>query len=625
MRAKLLILRKPGVVWTAAVLLAALSARAADVVVEPLPSAPPAPVLSGSAASGVAAPELLAPPFSAPILSAAPALAPMAAQAVVAAPVSAPVPAAALAAFAAPANEPLAAHPSAPGAARRVALSAPALAAAPSAGNVQFDGAVSAPAAEPAGPSDAALIRAHAARPLRGAFIQQEQEGSLLAPDRRDSSGNVFRYYSPFEMRPDLVAQVEGGLSRFDKVLYATRRFLQFGRGGAEAAWKAWPLSAKLAYLDALERAVSVERGPAAAWDGKVSLILTKTAAAPDYVAVHPHMEPPPDAHRGAVGARFLQPEIVSGKSFPAATVDQALARTRGIIAETGHAGTQYHVFLKADPDALLAQMDSIDGTMQILNDALFARAISNVANVEANLSHPSLRPWHRGRGERVRALLESRDPNPHVPAADDEDSEKHAFVGLRYWGMEGGKAVVSFELRGVSIPWKRAPQRAVGGLESPSAPERNYDEARQYLTFAALYAEALARGEAPAARQKSVELDESAADAYLAARAKALGMPDGAFDGLAAFARRLSGASAVPQGWLFPFSAGPEDSPRVRALADELVVLAAQSKALEDSGRNADDQHMRFRTWSAYSDWAGRYAAEQEMRLRALVRAAAR
>ncbi len=370
-------------------------------------------------------------------------------------------------------------------------------------------------------------------------------------------------------------------------------------------------------------RSSSSERGAQAAWSGKVSLILRKTAAAPEFVSEHPHMEPPPDAYRAAAGARFLQPEIVSDQSRPAASVEQALARTRAVIAETGHAGTQYHVFIKAEPRVLLAQMDRLEGALQIFNDVLFARA---AAESERNLSHASLRPWHHGRSRRVRRLLEQPGPDAHVPAADDPDSEKHAFVGLRYWGMEAGKAVVSFELRGASLPWKRPANRAVGGgLESPSLPQRDYSGARELLTFAALYAQALARGAAPAVAQPPVVLDEAAAERILSARARALGVPDGAYDGLSAFARRLGVAQSTPQGWLFAFAASPADSQELNALADELVVLAAHAKAAEDAGREDNLAHLRYRVWSAYADWAGAYEHAQDARLLSLVRAAAR
>jgi hypothetical protein len=576
-------MRKYTSLWALALLAAAGPGRAIELRVEPVSAMPLSPASVAPAAAPVPAASVFTLTLSAP--AAAPLL-----------PAGAAVfEAAAPAALAAPAADPA------------VVSASPA--------------AESTAVAEKA-PSRSELVRVHASRILREVFIQQEQEGSLLAPDRRDSSGNIFRYYAPVEVRPELAARVESGLGGFDKAVYATRRFFQFRRGGAEAAWRAWPLSAKLAYLDALEKAVTVERGPTAAWDGKVSLVLKKTSGAPFYATEHPHMEPPPDAYRDAVGARFLQPEIVSDKAHPAASVEEALSRTRGIIAQTGHAGTQYHVFVKAAPDVLLAQMDRIDGALQLFNDALFARA---AAGSEQNLAHASLRPWHRGRSERVRRLLAEAAAGAHVPAAEDDDSEKHAYVGFRYWGMEGGNAVVSIELRGVSIPWKRAPQAAVRGAESIPKPERDYDEARAYLTYAALFAQALARGAAPDAGRRSVVLDEAAADDLLAARARVLGVPVGAFDGLAAFARRLNGAKTVPQGWLFPFAAAAPGSPRLQELADELVVLAAHAKAAADAGVDDGVAHRRYLTWSAYSRWSRAYADDQDAHLLGLVRAAAR
>jgi hypothetical protein len=114
-------------------------------------------------------------------------------------------------------------------------------------------------------------------------------------------------------------------------------------------------LRAKLAYLEKLEAASSD------AWDGKVSLLLERRENAPDYVAEHPHMEPPPVARAADVGARFLQPEIVTAKGAPAKSVSEALGRAAQIIADTGHAGVQFHVFWNEPPQALLAQMQSLE------------------------------------------------------------------------------------------------------------------------------------------------------------------------------------------------------------------------------------------------------------------------
>jgi hypothetical protein len=602
-----------------AALIAALlsaSGHAQNVRIEPMAALPSAPV---PALSAPASPASLA---AAP-LSAAPALAPVFAApsaALQAAPAAA-APSAAPVALAAPALEALPAA-SIPAAGRRDggATSAQAAAspdAAASEGRALFD-----QAAAHAGPIDD-LVRASAKRPLSGGvFIQQEHEGSLLAPDGRDSSGNVFKYYRPIEMRPDLMAETKRGVVGLDKVLGAISRAFQIrGRGTPEGTWRAWPLSAKLDYLDRLEKAVAAERGPEAAWDHKVSLILERAPGAPDFVTEHPHMEAPPRAHQRDVGARFLQPEIVSAADKPSFTVEQALGRARTVIADTGHAGVQFHVFVKAEPSALLAQIDALDGVMQLVNDALFSDA---AAESEQNMVHPSLLPWHRGRSERVRTLLEAAAAHPSVPSAEDPDSEKHAFVGLRYWGLEDGKAVISFELRGVSIPFKRAPGSSARGFESVEMPKRDYTAARTYLTFLTIYAESLARGKAPSVGAPSVVLDRAAAEDYLRARARALGVPDGAYDGLEAFSRRLTRAEGVPASYLLPYAASAPDSAGLRALADETIMIAARLKAEEDAGRESNLRQNRYLFWGAYAGWAKTYGAAANARLERLVRAAA-
>ncbi|MFI5347635.1 MAG: hypothetical protein ACHQ51_14770 [Elusimicrobiota bacterium] len=598
-------------------LLALLAApsRAATVRVEPLADA-----------AAVSAPTAVAPvslsPLSVSIAPFAASVAPAPLVAVpVAAPLAAPVPAAA------PALLPAAILPAASAPSRAPALPALPSAAAPDskdgpaavdAGRALFDRA-----AAPAQPISE-IVSANAGRPLReGVFIQQEHEGSLLAPDPRDSSGNIFRYYRPIELRPDLAAETERGLGGFSRLVYSVRRAFQIqGRGTPEAAWRAWPQSAKLDYLDRLERAVTAERGPTAAWDGKVSLILERGPKAPDFVTKNPHMEAPPAPYRGTVGARFLQPEIVTAKDKPALSVNEALGRAKVVIADTGHAGVQFHVFVKAEPKVLLAQMDRLGSALQLVNDVLFAKA---AAESEKNLIHSSLMPWHAGRTARVRELLEKARNAPSVPEAEDPDSEKHAFVGMRYWGMEDGKAVVSFELRGASLPFKRAANTGAREMETPKMPERDYGQARSYLTFLSVYAEALARGEAPPLAAAPIALDQAAADAYLNARAKALGVPDGAFDGLGPLVKRLIRSDKVAPGLLFPFAASPADSPELIALADRIITLGARVKAAEESAHEGNPRHEGYLFWTAYADWASRYGAKQDARLADLVRAAAR
>ena len=604
----------------AALLWAPLRAQERAASIEAAPGAPVPSFGASAVPSVILAPALISPaPLAAASMS-APALA------------------------AAPAELPAASLPAAaavPAAAAPVPAAAPALGLSKSASAAAADGPKSVPSAANADAPDLAgraffdqaagapsrplseIVRENSGRALRNVFIQQEHEGSLLAPDSRDSSGNIFRYYGPVDMRPELTAEVTGGLTGFSKFVYSVRRAFQIsGRSAPDAAWRAWPLQAKLAYLDKLEAAVVAERGPQAAWDGKVSLILERKSGAPAFVTKNPHMEPAPDAYRGTVGARYLQPEIVSSKDHPAASVGEALGRAKLIIADTGHAGVQFHVFVKAEPKALLAQMDSLDGALQLVNDVLYAKA---AAGSDQNIVHNSLMPWHRGRSERVRELLTKAETDPHVPAANDQDSEKHAFVGFRYWGMENGKAVVSLELRGASLPWKAPRENMAKGIENPVKPERDYAQAQSYLTFLSLYAEALARGNAPRVPVESAVIDEASVEAALRVQASALGMPEGAYDGLGALARRLTGAAKTPQGYLFPFAASAAGAPELLVFKKEVVILAARAKAAEEAGQLDHIPHLKYLFFAAYKDWADRFGARQDARLADMVRAVAR
>jgi hypothetical protein len=488
-------------------------------------------------------------------------------------------------------------------------------------GRILFDQAASQSADGSARIDD--IVSRAASRPLRaGVFIQQEQEGSLIAPDSRDSSGNIFRYYRPVEMRGDLAEQVQQGLSGLQKVGTSLRRaFRVTDRKSAYAAWDAWPLQGKLAYLDKLEKVVVAEKGPQAAWDEKVSLLLERAPGAPDFLTKNPHMESPPAAYRDAVGARFLQPELVSDKAHPASTIAEALGRTRQVIAETGHAGTQYHVFVKAEPAALQAQLPRLQAALQLINNALFVKAAQESMQ---NVVHPSLLPWHRGRSQRVAALLEAAEASPHVPQAEDADSEKHAFVGLRYWGTENGKLVISFELRGASLPWKAKKSMARDGFGgNPELPKRDYAEAQRWLSLLALYAEQLTQGRAPALAQNPVVLDAAAAEAVVRARARELGMPDDAYYGPAEFGRRLSGGAQVAPGYLFPFAAAAPGSPALRALVDAMLAQSARLRSVERGGQLEDNRrNIEYMFWSAYREWAGDYEARERGRLEALFRA---
>lgn len=480
------------------------------------------------------------------------------------------------------------------------------------AGAAMFDGAAAAEAL-------AGVARAAAGRPLaEGVFIQQEQEGSLIASDSRDSSGSVFRYYRPAALRPALVAEVQAGLKGLAKAGYGLRRALSPFSKGEGAAWDAWGRDAKILYLEKLEKAVVAERGAAAAWRGKTFLLMERSPAAPAFLAEHPDMEAAPQGYEGVPGARFLQPEIVSGRDTPASSVGEALARTRRVIADTGHAGTQYHVFVKAEPEKLRAQLAGLQGALQAFNDALYARAVQDSFQ---NVVHASLQPWHAGRSRRVASLLASAGPEPHVPSAEDPDSEKHAFVGLRWWGMENGKAVVSLELRGASLPFKGR-KSAARDMEVAELPKRDYGEAQRWLSLLAAYGESLARGAAPRAAARPVTLDASAADALLAARAAERGMPKDSYFGAAELAKRLTGSDRPAPGLLLPFAASAPGSAALDRFLDEWLAVSARARAVEASGGTFADarRYLEYQLWSAYADWGRSHEPVARARLAAIL-----
>ncbi len=158
-------------------------------------------------------------------------------------------------------------------------------------------------------------------------------------------------------------------------------------------------------------------------------------------------------------------------------------------------------------------------------------------------------------------------------------------------------------------------------GIENAVKPERDYSQAESYLTYLSLYAEALAEGRAPRVPLESAVVDESAAEAAMREQAEELGVPASAYDGLGALARRLTGATKTPTGYLFPFAASAADAPELRAFEKEAVILAARAKAAEESGRVDQMPHTRYLFWAAYKEWAQRFGARQDARFTALIR----
>lgn len=603
--------------------LAVLFAFPAPALAQTVRLAVETPVLSPSAAAAPLSPLSSAPSLTAtaltPLSAALPLLpAPAIAPAAAVAPVSAATPSPIASAFRPAASAPERPSDSAPEAAK-------------SAADASFDGAaakagreaVAAVSASPVSLDE--LVKNNSRRALRGVFIQNEQEGTFLSPDPRDSSGNLFRWYRPVEHRADLAAQIDAGMGRFEKFFYALKRKLTpSGRDRVEGPWNAWSTWARLRYLGKLESAVTAERGADAAWKGKVSLLLERTPSAPVFLTKNPHMEPPPADWKDAEGARFLQPELVTDKSAGVTAVNEAIGRSKFVIEQTGHAGTQYHVFLKLAPGALRSQLRSLEDGLQLFNDALFARA---AAESLVNASHASLMPWHAGRGARVRGLIDQASLEPRVSVAEDPDSEKHAFVGLRYWGMEDGLQVVSLELRGAGVPWKARRPSALGhGMDqSPPKPERDYSQAERWLTLLSLYAESVAQGRGPVMDLPPVRLSAASADAAFAAFAREQGVPDGAHLSYSELASRMSGQKTVPAGYLMPFASEPAGSPALRAFMDAALRQAVHLHRLGPDGFDENARHLRYLFGESFKDWARGFEARRMRQLETFVAAAAR
>ncbi|MBI5238967.1 MAG: hypothetical protein HY926_00700 [Elusimicrobia bacterium] len=515
-----------------------------------------------------------------------------------------------------------------------------------------FDNVKPAPAAE-AGPAVLAepgekvpiaqLVKAAADRRFGGVSIHQEQEGNLSARDPRDSSGSVFDYYRPVEMRPALVAEVRAGMHWTEKVGYQFHRLTRFYRAKSPFNdWDDFPLESKLKYVSLLDAAETRERGRDSVWDGPLFKLLERSPRAPPYVSRHPHLEEPRLFRGQNPFARYMEPEIVTDREHPAATAREAIGRTKAIIADTGHAGTHYHVFLRVEPEVLRQQLPALQSMLQLLNNVLFAQA---AAKSYDNLFHPFLLPWHEGRSGRVARLVSEASPEPSRPDHRDPDNEKFAFVAFRYWGLEDGRLVVSFELRGANIPWKHH-RRAGGGQFDTDVPkpERDYSEVERYLTFLVLYADRLARGTAPALSEPSLRLDLAAADQALAERARKKGLQPEDYLDLTAFSKMLFADSAnqpqvredrarmVHPSLLLPFAAADAFGPATRAhlerLADTYLEQSARLKAFSRDGRPVDDallRNVKYLFWEDYGAWARSLLGKDEARFEELFRSLAR
>jgi hypothetical protein len=435
-----------------------------------------------------------------------------------------------------------------------------------------------------------------------------------LQADPRDSSGDVFRYYRPVDLRPELVSRIKVGMPWGAKTAYALR-FLY-----TRDEWRRFTLTSKLEYLALYEEAAG-----ASAWDGSTFLLLEKTKNAPAYLAEHPVMEAPPEGYDALPYKKFLRPEIVTAKDSPARTISEALGRAKEIIGDTAHAGVHFHVFAKLKPEDLRRVLPAVEAALQLANNAFYAEA---AAESPLNLAHAFLTPWHAGRSARVERLVAEAGTAPQVSPHGDPDAEKFAFLAFRYWGVEDGKIVFSFELRGVGIPQRRLGSRtAVGhGMEGMNPDfQRDYSEPEKRLAFLMLFADALTRGDAPALDVPRVKLDDAAAEALIARRAAERGIPRDAYLSPKEFSHALFDAphayDGAHPGLLLPFSAGAEEPSAASAraaLVDVFLDQSARLKILRVDPAEAASQraNMKYLFWSAYADWAARFGRAQQQKL---------
>lgn len=469
------------------------------------------------------------------------------------------------------------------------------------------------------------IVAATRSREFPGVFIQQEQEGSLVASDPRDSSGDVFAYYRPVELRGDLLEGVLQSMGFWENLSYGLRSLSHpLSRGRPENIWEAMSLGPKTRYLGRYEAAVKAEKGDKAAWDYKSSLLLERRPDAPGYIARHPDMESPPAGLRDEPGAAFLQPEIVTAKDSPARTIDEAVERTKSIIADTGHAGTQYHVFVKAPPARLAGGLSRLGPVLQAVNDMLFLEAVQESPD---NLFHAVIKPWHAGRSKTVARLVAKASPDRHNPDAADPDNEKYAFLGLRYWGLESGRMALSFELRGTAIPWKSDGPSGARGIEgAASRPRRDFRRVERHLALLMHLARGLGNGGLPASEARELKLEVGSAEKMIRQRAGQRGLPKGALPVLEAVSKSLAGASGgIHPALLYPFAwhvAYGGSPAALEAYIDEVLNrFAAIQKAGPESG---SDRAVLYQFWESYAAWSRQALEAARGRYESLLRAAA-
>ncbi|MBI2788527.1 MAG: hypothetical protein HYX59_07595, partial [Elusimicrobia bacterium] len=126
----------------------------------------------------------------------------------------------------------------------------------------------------------------------------------------------------------------------------------------------------------------------------------------------------------------------------------------------------------------------------------------------------------------------------------------------------------------------------------------------------------------APRAAGRPVVLDEKAADALLAARAAKRGMPQDAYFGVAALAKRFTGREVPAPGLLAPFASSAPGSAELNAFLDEWLDVSAKARSLEAAGGSFADarRFLEYQLWSAYAGWGRSHEPVARARLAAIL-----
>jgi hypothetical protein len=196
-----------------------------------------------------------------------------------------------------------------------------------------------------------------------------------------------------------------------------------------------------------------------------------------------------------------------------------------------------------------------------------------------------------------VRDLTKAAGP-AHQPSWKDRDSEKHAYLGVRWWGMENGLAVISLELRGASLPFKRESPAMRGVEGSGSKMIRDYSHIERWLAQIASAAGRLGAGAYAPAASSEIVLDDAAAAAKLSEISAARGAPAVTVADLEALSASLGAGPGVHPALIYPLAAG-----KSAAYSEELWRWTMALKLNGEAEFNA--RLAKYTLWSSFGAWA--------------------